>query len=218
MNAGSHWLSYRQLSGSWFLLNSIPNYEFVAAQPVKLSHLFLAAQIKSCRADGIQIFVIRGALPKAQAQAAPKAEELRDSSEWLARDQVATHSALFQVCKERSAARAEQAARTELQRTCAKLDLGAGLHIEWRIKPFANKRRNEDILSRQRYECASCGGRLRSNFLSKRSYLLCAYTGRMHCTDCHRKDRAVIPAQVAYRKSILIALVRFCINIEKCRC
>lgn len=53
------------------------------------------------------------------------------------------------------------------------------------------------LLDQQRYRCAGCGMRIDAAFVYSLRY--CAYSGKYHCTGCHRNQISAIPARVLDR-------------------
>eukprot|EP01084_Bolivina_argentea_P063238 115522_1 len=183
INHAGHWVSYRKVNNAWYNLNSISNYRFVEAQPIQISELYLAAQLIKMYNHGYQIYVIRGDIPD-NADNAPRADDLKHEYTWIDPSDIATHAQLYELSMQYE---------RQNQDLCSPFQ--KGFHIKWRITPLPSKNTNR-ILSEQDYQCVSCGAVLRSNFLSKTKYLYCEYTGTMHCTMCHRKEKAVLPFRV----------------------
>ena len=76
-------------------------------------------------------------------------------------------------------------------------DWHRGLEINWRTTPLP-PRDDGKLLKEQRGRCASCGSELKRTLLSASRYHYCRFTGLIHCVECHRKDRAVIPHRVLH--------------------
>ena len=78
-------------------------------------------------------------------------------------------------------------------------DWHRGLEINWRTTPLG-PRDDAALLRKQQSRCASCGSELKRNLLSHGAsrYHYCRFTGLIHCVECHRKERAVIPHRVLH--------------------
>jgi len=215
VNLECHWMCYRKIHGVWYRMDSVPilsvDGQRVEAQPVKVSSDLLSSQIREIQSEHHQIYVIRGELP-VDGQDAPKRDEV--GHRWMDCDEIKTRSELVARSEREERARArskEQRTESSSKRRAnlkvqAQADgdhdgrpqsrrFEAGFHIKWSVEPLCRRSVNE-TLSLQHYECGSCRCRLRPNFLSKSNYFLCRYTGSMHCRQCHRGQRAVIPSRI----------------------
>merc|ERR1712154_172848 len=122
-----------------------------------------------------------------------KTKELVDEFKLYSPQNIAHHAQLFKLSLQR-----QNEYKKQQEAAAIAIDFKPGFHIKWEYELMPVQSTNE-ILTQQHCVCATCGTRLHSNFLSKTNYLFCAYTNRMHCTKCHQKDKAVIPAQVLNR-------------------
>lgn len=50
------------------------------------------------------------------------------------------------------------------------------------------------LLEQQKYRCSGCGMHIDAAFVHSLRY--CEYTGKYHCTGCHRNQISAIPARV----------------------
>ena len=85
-------------------------------------------------------------------------------------------------------------------------DWHSGIEISWRTTPLP-PRDNNKLLLEQNFHCATCGLVLKSNFLRRARYHYCRYTGLIHCNECHKNERAVIPHRVLHDLDVKPATV-----------
>eukprot|EP01084_Bolivina_argentea_P026078 48453_1 len=215
INYNGHWMSYRKLNNIWYNLNSITNYKFIQAQPVQISEIYLTTTLSKLYKNGYQIFVIRGQLPLDNSNAS-KMEELKNDYKYYKSEDIKTHSILYKLSQEKIEIYNEKQMlialnkQKEFENNNYKFE--KGFHIKWNIKPIETRDINK-ILHFQQYKCATCTNRLVSNFLSKTSYYLCEYLGTMHCRQCHKKDKAIIPSQVL--NNLNYKTLNVCINTKE---
>lgn len=60
------------------------------------------------------------------------------------------------------------------------------------------RRNNAALLQKQNGLCASCGARLIKNMFGRPLYHYCRYLGSLHCPNCIKNDRAIVPARVIH--------------------
>ena len=84
-----------------------------------------------------------------------------------------------------------------IRSTIKSSDWHSGIEISWRTTPLP-PRDNNKLLLEQNFHCATCGLVLKSNFLRRARYHYCRYLGLIHCNECHKNERAVIPHRVLH--------------------
>jgi len=60
------------------------------------------------------------------------------------------------------------------------------------------RRNNAILMQRQNGLCDSCGAALGKNMFGRPLYHYCRYLGSLHCQNCIKNDRAVVPARVIH--------------------
>jgi hypothetical protein len=73
---------------------------------------------------------------------------------------------------------------------------GTGDLIQLNLEPI-ERIPDSDLLKIQNNSCASCKGRIYSNFLIN-FFRYCSYTGKLYCMECHLNDYSIIPAFVLH--------------------
>jgi len=72
-----------------------------------------------------------------------------------------------------------------------------GVMIELKTEKLP-RRNNAALLQKQDGLCASCGARLIKNMFGRPLYHYCRYLGSLHCQNCIKNDKAIVPARVIH--------------------
>lgn len=76
-------------------------------------------------------------------------------------------------------------------------DYEQGFRIELHLGKL-RRRDNDEFVQEQKGKCATCKKPLKKNFMGRPLYHYCRYLGNLHCQNCIKGERAIVPARVLH--------------------